>query len=350
MGVPGLAAYLKKVAPLGARVVQADFVEGKRVGVDLAILLNKGASRTYCEGRYAALECLARQVAWFWERSCAAVYVFDGAHPPEKAEECRKRQELREKQHEKLLQARLDCERDACDAEAQERREKLERANFSVTAQDRLDAAAMLRALGVSVAVAAAEAERALAHMQRAGALDLIFTEDIDVLVCGAASYVKDFASLRYEEGAARPATLMELAPLLEGLGCSYAQFVTMAMLIGCDFAPKLAKVGPVTAHKLVRSVGADLRACIAAAGCKNATEELVLRYEACRRLLEYDEHEALPEVSAPSAPDAAAVEAFLASLDPSASEALAGLLRGLCSRKRRKLEESPAVRAAEDS
>ena len=35
-----------------------------------------------------------------------------------------------------------------------------------------------------------------------------------------------------------------------------------------------------------------------------------------------------------------AALEVFLASLDPSVSEALAGLLRNLCSRKRRRLEE----------
>ena len=354
MGVKGLAAFLRQKAPGGFVPAAAADVAGKRVGVDVAITLHKGAAMEHKYGPLAALETLAQELAWLLELGCRPVYVFDGVAPALKAEETERRRELRAGVQARLAAAEARLAEDPGDAEAREQADKLRRQCCSVTEETMRQARELLRALGVASVEAPGEAERALAHLQRAGRIDVIFTEDIDVLLCGASSYVKNYSLLRlppWPAGTAatpeRCAEVVRADAVLAGLGVSYEGLLTVGLLAGTDFAPKLPKMGPATAWKHVRQHGAELSACKAleAAG-------LLERYRQARLLLSFDERETGPSWSADEdePPDLAGLEALFAALRQLGSLAVlrCHVERAAEARRRRAMAERPAKRKRE--
>ena len=268
MGIPGLIAFLRKKAPLAFKRATADDLHGKTIGIDLSITLYRGAATAYKNGALSHLETLAREVGWLLSHGCKPVYVIDGEAPIEKAEEAQKRENGKraaEKHLEELLSRLATSPQDCSLLEAVQ---KLQRQCFRVTTQMRVDAKSLLDGMGISIVTAPGEAERCLAHLLRSGAVEMAFTEDVDVLVCGAQSYVKNSASLMYEMEYGSPtegrlfAEHVSLQDVLEGLQISYEGFVTMSVLAGCDFAPKLPRFGPATAWKHVSRFSEDMDAC----------------------------------------------------------------------------------------
>lgn len=329
MGIPGLIGYLRKHAPESLHPVTDACFRGKRVGIDVAIVLYKGVAVEHAIGDMGHLRLLVRQVMWFRSLDAVPVYVFDGEHPPEKAEEAARRRAARERTEARLA----DAEREAAEGVpgADERAASIRRQLVRVTRRHTEEAKRLLETMGVPVATAPGEAERALAVMQRAGAIDAIMTEDTDTLVCGAREFVKDTNRLTdlNTAPANRTATLVRLDRALSGLGLSYDQFVTACMLAGCDFVPKLPGMGPATAVAAVRRSGtADVAACLRHLARKDVTDDTVARYERCRPLLCFDPTEEPPRRSASGRLDIEALRKFCGDvgLDPSVVEGVAFL------------------------
>jgi len=354
MGVKGLAAFLRQKAPGGFVPVAAADVAGKRVGVDVAITLHKGAAMEHKYGPLSALETLAQELAWLLELGCRPVYVFDGVAPDLKAEETERRRELRAGVQARLAAAEARLAEAPGDAEAREQADKLRRQCCCVTEETMRQARELLRALGVPSVEAPGEAERALAHLQRAGRIDVIFTEDIDVLLCGASSYVKNYSLLRlppWPAGTAatpeRCAEVVRADAVLAGLGVSYEGLLTVGLLAGTDFAPKLPRMGPATAWKHVKQHGAELSACKAleAAG-------LLERYRQARALLSFDAGETGPSwsVDEDDPPDLAGLETLFAALRQLGSLAVlrCHVERAAEARRRGSMMERPAKRSRE--
>jgi len=289
MGIKGLVGFLQEHAPEAIKDISPGDLKHKIIGVDAPIMLNKGAAMAQSEGKFFYLEMLAKHFTFLQSLGCRVYYVFDGKAPVEKAPEQAKRRAIKEKNTASLQSAAARLEEDPDDLAAFQDLLKLQKYDFCVDAKMRDRARRLLVALGAEVIEAPSEAERALAHMQRAGTIDHVFTEDVDVLVCGASSYVKYFGSLQSEtEGfeVKHPPKLVCLAESLAGLGLTYEEFVTFSMLSGCDFVPKLPRIGPVSAYKTVKKAGASLDACFqACAGDKDLLEQ----YKRARPLLTFD-------------------------------------------------------------
>jgi len=289
------------------------------------------------------LQYLAQQVRRLRQMGCAPVYVCDGVAPVEKAEERKRRSQRREDARDKLGAALSELadasdRADACTtalADLHEAVDKLERRYFEVLPEHLDRAKLLLTEMGAAVVQAAGEAERTLAHLQRAGHLDHIFTEDVDALICGADSYVKDSSALLSGGDEAR---LVLLQPALDGLGCTYEGFVTMSLLSGTDFAPKLPRMGPATAHKLVQKHGSDLEQCLRAT--KQADDELIQRYLRARSLLTYDPSFELPEIPLQRGEDLVALGALCDEIGSDAFE----LRQYLGVGKRRRLSETSST------
>jgi 5'-3' exonuclease len=298
MGIPGLIAFLRKRAPAAFKRATVDDLRGKTIGIDLSITLYRGASTAYKNGVFSHMETLAREVGWLLELGCKPVYVMDGETPKEKAEEAKKREESRNAAEKRLGTVLAQIEKSPGDVDLLETLQKLQRQCFRVTFQMRSDSRSLLEAMGISIVVAPGEAERCLAHMMRSGAVDMAFTEDIDVLVCGSPLYMKNSASLMYEMQSAtsmeggRFAELVSLKEVLECLEVSYEGFVTMSVLSGCDFAPKLPRFGPATAWKHVRKFSEDMDACFD----NLKSEDQVWRDRYKKSLLRSDDAEVWPE------------------------------------------------------
>ena len=306
MGVSGLIKLLQRRAPDAFRPMRVEELAGARVGVDVAGLIYRGLAVEQSQGPLAYLELLARHYRGLCSLGADPIYVFDGRPPIEKAAELARREAERRKTEVALTAARAALAERTDDASARETVEKLERQGLRATAEHRERAERLLRAMGAKVAVAPAEAERSLALMQRRGLVDVLFTEDVDTLLCGATSYVKN--SARIQEG---QATVVSLAPTLEGLGLDYEDFVSLGLLLGCDFAPKLRGMGPATALKLLKAQG-TLAACVEK--WPGFTTEVLAQYRAASRLLSYSSEEAVPEGESFSDDDA--LDALLAEVD----------------------------------
>jgi 5'-3' exonuclease len=292
MGIKGLISFLKKKVPHAFVPLTQDALSGKTIGIDLSITLYRGASTAYKNGPFSHLETLLKEILWLSDLGCTPIYVVDGVAPEEKQEEAERREVQRKSVEARLLAARQAFDRNPDDENTKEVLEKLQRQCFKLTDEMREEAYDLLSAVGVALCKAPGEAERSLAHMQKAGRVDLIFTEDVDVIVCGAASYAKYSNYLRDcfqgGPGASRTPELVHLQMILDGLNVSYDAFVIMALLAGCDFAPKIPSFGPATAFKHVLKYGDKLGACFKAPNLR-PYEHLLERYEAAFRLMHFD-------------------------------------------------------------
>jgi flap endonuclease-1 len=326
MGIPGLIAFLRKKAPLAFKRATAADLHGKIIGIDLSITLYRGAATAYKNGALSHLETLAREVGWLLGHGCTPVYVIDGEAPLEKAEEAQKREDGKRAAEKHLEELLSRLEKSPGDGTLLDAVQKLQRQSFRVTSQMRVDAKSLLEGMGVSFVTAPGEAERCLAHLLRSGVVEMAFTEDVDVLVCGAHSYVKNSGSLMYEMESGSPtdgrlfAEHVSLQGVLEGLQISYEGFVTMSVLAGCDFAPKLQRFGPATAWKHVSRFSEDMDACFD--NLKIEDQVWRERYKKAASLLRYDEEAVWPEVVS-AVPSCALLEGLYARLRSESSLAV---------------------------
>ncbi|KAJ2476654.1 hypothetical protein IWW56_004796 [Coemansia sp. RSA 2131] len=111
----------------------------------------------------------------------------------------------------------------------------------------------LLRALGFATHVVDdwEESEGVCSQLYRAGVVDAVCSEDLDVVALGA-------RLLRglYSFDARSPMALVDAQKACEELGLSRESFVDLCILCGTDFASTLEKVGPITALRLVREHG----------------------------------------------------------------------------------------------
>ena len=307
MGVQGLIALLRKHAPTAFKPCLEEDLRGTRVGVDLSITLYRGAAVSYKHGGLSHLETLLREVRWLLRLGCQPIYVLDGHSPQEKKEELDKREAIRV-ENEARLQAFLKEFSDSLSeeekwhstpttistssttpGETQQRLQALQKRCIRMTPEMRDDAKSLLALLGIRLVQAASEAEHCLAEMMRQGLLDHIFTEDIDVLVCGAPSYIKNSTLLMYAsenetEGYSgglsekKVAEKVSLQPVLDGLNVTREGFALLAVFSGCDFAPKMPRFGPATALKHVTKHHQDLALCFS--DVNGSYRHLQQRYE----------------------------------------------------------------------
>ena len=273
MGVQGLIALLRKHAPAAFDACTEADLRGRRVGIDLSITLYRGAAVAYKHGPLSHLEALARELRWLLRLGCEPIYVLDGRAPVEKHEELAKREATRAENEQRLRDFMRSCAATLHEEETQLRLQALQKRCIRMTEEMRNDARSLLEALGVQLVQAETEAEHCLAELMRQGRVDHVFTEDVDVLICGAASYVKNSTLLMYASEndacgyvSASPskkvAEIVRLDAALAGLQLSREGFALLAVFSGCDFAPKLPRFGPATALKHVVKHQQDLEAC----------------------------------------------------------------------------------------
>lgn len=324
MGVPNLITFLRQKAPTAFRRAKPDDLCNKRVGIDLSITLYRGAAGAYKNGPHAHLEVLLREVRWLLTNGCKPVYVIDGEAPIEKAEEAQRRVAARNDVAQRLQKAQQRCDEYPNDLDAAATVQKLEKQCVQLTAEMRLDSKVLLDALGVPCLEAPGEAERCLAHLLHAGTLDLVLTEDVDVLVCGGPSYLKNSARLMYEmeddscmKGFAE---VVDLGAVLTSLDLSYHGFVTMAVLAGCDFVPKLPKMGPATAWKHVKRVSEDILVCLDA--LKVSDSNLRDRFSRAHVLLKRDAEAIWPNASEAHEPATELLESLCSRFEVAGSTA----------------------------
>ena len=188
------------------------------------------------------------------EYSLKLVFVFDGAPPALKAEEVKKRREVKKKyeaDHASAL-ARGDI------AEAYSKATMTSRLSREMVGEAR----ELLRLMGVPTVQAPSEGEAQAAHMAATSPDIWAASKDYDSLLFGAPRLVR-FLTISGKEflpsqGTFRPIvpeTIM-LEPLLANWGITRELLVDLAILVGTDFNAGIKGIGPKKALALVQRHG----------------------------------------------------------------------------------------------
>ncbi|KAL9185740.1 hypothetical protein ACHAXT_003517 [Thalassiosira profunda] len=175
----------------------------------------------------------------------SVILVIDGDALPSKKEENAKRREERDKAFEKAVAAEK-----ARDSRAARR---FYAQSCSVTHKIRYELIKACQQLNIAFIVAPYEADAQMARLAHTGMVDLVITEDSDILVygCPRALFKVDFDTSRGQE----IQLMRDLAKndALSFRNWTHDMFVFMCIISGCDYCKGVPGIGIKLAHKLVR-------------------------------------------------------------------------------------------------
>lgn len=223
MGITGLFSLIKSAAPDAIRTVPVSDLESLRIGIDASINIYQwyatGGNRTDARGKPCnhLLGALSR-VTVMLELGIVPVYVFDGPPPAVKADTIADRQAARDNGR------ALVIPREAFD-----------------------EVKHLIQLMGVTCVQSPGEGEAQCAWYSMADHIDAVATEDIDCLVFGAKFMIRGL------NATAKTVTLIDRAAVLAGFGLTDAEFVDLAILMGCDYTVERPSVGPARALRLMR-------------------------------------------------------------------------------------------------
>ena len=242
MGINGLLPLLKPAT----NKTHISALRGKRVAIDGYSWLHKGA---YCCSRELCMdEPTDRFVHYFMQRlqtviNCGLVptVVFDGANLPMKKMEEDTRRIARKQNLERALAQMRDGNTAAAE-ECFQRAVNIKPCH----AKQVVDA---LKRKGIKYVVAPYEADPQLAFLAKNGLVDVILTEDSDMLAYGCPHVLFKMDKNGYAEEI-RADDIYKLGLFV---GFNAQMFLEMCVLSGCDFLPKIEGIGIKKAHDHVK-------------------------------------------------------------------------------------------------
>lgn len=244
MGISGLLPLLKDIT----HKAHIKEFRGKRAAVDGYVWLYKGSyscPEELCEGKPTdkfVKYCMS-MVDLLLHHGVQPVVVLDGDKMPAKAITEQQRQSSRAANRERGRQL----------ASAGNKRAAMEMYQRSVEVTPQMARAFMeaLTAAGVTFIVAPYEADAQMAYLAKRGLVDIVITEDSDLLVYGCPQVV--FKLARTGECDHIKLEDMPLNRNPSFAGFSHENFIEMCILAGCDFVQSLPGMGIKKAHAGVK-------------------------------------------------------------------------------------------------
>lgn len=258
-----------------ANKVVARFTQVDKFELDKKAIINKWTSM-----------CLDIVVNFF-SHGVTPVFVFDGKHPPEKAETQSKRRQQREADKEEARKLKdelssmslLDRNKD----KIERLRQLLSRCNY-LEKDDIQGLKNLFEELGIPILQAIGEAEDLCASLAYEGLVSAVYSTDTDNLVYGCPLVITDIGEFYRDEKhnqMMRKATCVALVDVLKTLKWNQETFVDFCITLGCDFNQRIKGLGPETAYKLI-----DEHGKIESFPSKYNTE--LLKYQRCREIFQH--------------------------------------------------------------
>ena len=270
MGIRGLTGWIYWAATKALKQPSWASFENKRIGIDILGFLYKAKARGIHPVAY-----IAHLIAKCREHSIQPIPIFDGKPPDEKRDVIRLRNEARlhNDQKRKEIANTLDApditadQKETCTKEM----EFLAASSVYITTDERDEVKRFLYACGVKFLNANGEADNVLAYLAKRGDIHAVMTNDMDLLTRGV-------PVLLVPEGLGVPGDTKgwisySLNDILQESGMTYAQFVEMCVLMGCDYTTKVKSMPYKMAYFQIKYKG--LRKTLESAGVKD-----ILPYE----------------------------------------------------------------------
>ena len=279
MGIKDLNGFLKKKIPNTIKKVHLKEHAGKRVAIDTSIYFYK-----FLYKHPIFIEQFLDQIYRLVQSGITPIYIFDGKPPKEKQDELNDRKERKDDMKDKMKQLKtelkdldfMDEELSGYDMgdieldnitldedilkqlelnskkknEIKEEIDKIEKKLIYVTWHHNQELKEFLKLIGIPFIQAQCEADAICSELVRRGVVDLVMSDDMDLLVDGTQILLRDFHTYSYH------VTEYNVEEILLNLGFTRKQWIDFCILCGCDYTKRIYGLGPQKAYALIKELG----------------------------------------------------------------------------------------------
>ena len=249
MGIKDLNTFLKEKVPQSIKETLLNDFSGKKAAIDTSIWFYKFK---YKNPRF--LEGFFQQISRLRSNGITPIYIFDGIPDQAKEETINKRKDKKIEYINKIkdLQEKIadesinKLEKISMNLELKKIQKKLIR----VTKEDIDSLKYLLDLMGIKYIHPNCEADIVCSKLCQNGVVDLVLSDDMDLLTSGTKTLLRDFyiSSNKILE--------YDLDTVLSGLNLSYDEWVDFCILCGCDYVKRINGVGPKNAYKFIKNHG----------------------------------------------------------------------------------------------
>lgn len=244
MGIKNLNPFLQKKANEGIKEEDISYLNGKTIAIDTSIFLYK----FMLSNRF--IDNFLNQISHFRTHNIKPIYVFDGAPPKEKQETLNQRKEQKEKMYCKLDEILVEIKKKKKAGEDVKKLEKdyqsLKRKCISISRDDIINLKNIFDMFSVCYIQADTEADLLCCELYKKGIVDGCMSNDMDFLPSGCGLLIRDY-------NLSNNITVYNLEVILGCLEMTYDQFVDFCILCGCDYSPKIPRLGAISAFNFIK-------------------------------------------------------------------------------------------------
>jgi 5'-3' exonuclease len=268
MGIKGLSALIKRFAPEGQKTVPLGALARGWYAVDVSGYLYASQYNAEHKGKNNHIRDFFNLISKGAEHGLRFVFVFDGnTHSAAKQGTISDRAEKTQGQKDRIKTLLdLDPAADERQTSSDLKALGLTRLKGDLPAEDRIELGLLLRNfivitpqcyadlkllfqyVGAPFIRAQGEADFVCAALSRAGLVQGVISEDMDMLSHGVGLLVRGLMNARSND-----VTCYTLAAVLAGMELTLAQFHELSVLCGCDYASKLDGVAGVRGLTLLK-------------------------------------------------------------------------------------------------
>ncbi len=242
MGIKNMLKFLNTNYPNTIKKIETMDFEKKKIAIDISIMLyqvvinirNSGADMVNNQGEITShILGLFNKTINLLKMNIIPVYVFDGKPPEFKSKVLEERREVKNKAYEKLNEELTE-----------EEKIKYFKRTVSISKKQIEQCIELLETMGVPYIVAPGEADSQCAYLAKAGLVDGVLTEDMDIMTFGAPKIYRNLASYNKDN------LEISMSDVLTSMDMNYEQFVELCILFGCDYCERFKDIKQDTIYR----------------------------------------------------------------------------------------------------
>ena len=245
MGINGLNTFLKEKVPECIKEVHFSEFKGQKVAIDTSIYFYKFL---YKNDRY--IEGFFQQIYRLISNGLLPVYIFDGIPPPEKKDIIKQRKEKKIILNKSIEELETKINSNALGATTLEEKDlldKLKKKNIYVKKSYYDNLKYFLNLIGIPYLQCHEEADLLCNTLVLKNKVDLIMSDDMDILVGGAKHILRNFNINNNK------ILFYDINSIQNALELTEEQWVNLCILSGCDYCPRIPGVGVKNAYKFIQ-------------------------------------------------------------------------------------------------
>ncbi len=242
MGIKNMLKFLNTNYPNTIKKIETMDFEKKKIAIDISIMLyqvvinirNSGADMVNNQGEITShILGLFNKTINLLKMNIIPVYVFDGKPPEFKSKVLEERREVKNKAYEKLNEDLTE-----------EEKIKYFKRTVSISKKQIEQCIELLETMGIPYIVAPGEADSQCAYLAKAGLVDGVLTEDMDIMTFGAPKIYRNLASYNKDN------LEISMSDVLTSMDMNYEQFVELCILFGCDYCERIKDIKQDTIYR----------------------------------------------------------------------------------------------------